>query len=80
MVCDHDGGLACDCFVGDGFCEIDGEEDGVAQSTGGYERCFEEEASVIPRAVCEGLRIAVEFVSISRLCGGENVGQLTASA
>lgn len=59
VVGDHDGGLDGDGFVGDGLGEIDCEEHRVVLSAGGIERCFEQQAGVIPRVVCERLGVAV---------------------
>lgn len=52
MVRDDDRGVECDSFVRDGFCEVDGKEDYVGWAARGDEGGFEEEAGVVPRAVC----------------------------
>ena len=51
MVCYDDGDVMVDCFVGDGACQVDGEEDGIRFRAGRNVRCFKEETSIVPGVV-----------------------------
>ena len=41
MVSDDYGGFESDGFVGNSFCKVDGEEDGVGLAAGADDGCFD---------------------------------------
>ena len=47
VVCDDDAVLALYSFLGDSFCEVDGEQDRVLVAVGREEGSFEQEACVV---------------------------------
>ena len=54
VVGDDDGAVGLDGFIGDGFCEVNCEENAVGGAVGREEGSFEKEACVVPGIVCEG--------------------------
>ena len=58
VVSDDNGAIGLDGFVGDGFCEVNCEENAVGGTVGWGEGGFEKEACIVPGIVCEGGRVA----------------------
>ena len=57
MICDDDGMVVFDGFVGDGGGQVDGEQDGIGFADLGIVRRFEEEAGVVEGRVGEAFRV-----------------------
>ena len=59
VVCNDDRRVERNGFIRDSFRKVDSEKDVVRLATRRNERSFQEQASVIPRVVCQSLRVAV---------------------